>query len=434
MIVRSAERARPSGRRAVTFVLALLALSSCAKTAPPGATDGGESATSAPPAVGVSNAPSTSSVSDSGLTGRPRTTSWSIAGSNLDADIADRLRRDQSDGPNRLTIVELLLARGQFLSNVADYELADTIADKALKGLPKSPDTHLAKALAHGALHRFPAALEELDRAKELGAPEARVTAARAAVLMAVGRYTEADALLPPHGPKSSPAQLVTRAVLLGHLQKPADAESLFERARTSIVDVSPFPVAWMDFQRAMFLESQGKSTQARQYFAESTESIPVYVHANVHLAPTDAPGVAVARLLELRKSSTDPDILAALGDAYRREQKSEDAARVTAEARTRYEELVAKHPEAYADHAARFYLAAGNDPKKAYELAEKNATLRPTEEAIDLWMAAAAAVNDKPKICASALAMKTFAHASELHTRLAAATAKDCPGVAATK
>lgn len=428
MIVRSAGRARPSGRTStvIALVLALASLASCAKKTPSGATDGGEGAPSAPPPVVASNA------GEGGLAGRPLTTSWSIAGDNLDADIAERLKRDQPDGPNRLTLVDLLIARGQFVSNVADYELADTIAEKAVKGLPKSPDAHLARALAHGALHRFEAELKELDEAKALGAPEERLVSARAAVLIATGRYDEADALLPPVGPRSRPAQLVTRAVLLGHMQRPEEAERLFERARKEIVDVSPFPVAWMDFQRATLLEARNETTQARSYFAEAAQVIPVYTHAGVHLAATDAPAAAVARLEALRKASADPDVLAALADAYRRDQKDDEAKRTASEARARYEALVAKHPEAYADHAARFYLGSGNDPKKAYELAEKNAKLRPTEEAVDLWMAAAAAVNDKPKLCASAAAMKQLTYASELRKRLAAATSAGCPDVAA--
>jgi len=34
------------------------------------------------------------------------------------------------------------------------------------------------------------------------------------------------------------------------------------------------------------------------------------------------------------------------------------------------YAELAARHLEAYADHAARFWMAAGGDSKKAHALA----------------------------------------------------------------
>ena len=86
------------------------------------------------------------------------------------------------------------------------------------------------------------------------------------------------------------------------------------------------------------------------------------------------------------------------------------------------------KYPEAYRDHAARFYLRAGNDPKKALDYAEKNAQLRTTEEAIDLWMAAAAATNQKDQMCASAAAMSKLRWLSAERKRLATATLNSCP------
>ena len=220
--------------------------------------------------------------------------------------------------------------------------------------------------------------------------------------------------------------------MLAGRMQKSEESDRLFETAREKTVDVSPFPVAWMDFQRGMLLEARGKEMQARPYYAEACDAIPVYVHAAVHLAATDLPERAITRLEELRKVSTDPDILAALADAHKRAKHDAEAKAATDAARARYEELVAKHPEAYGDHAARFWLGAGNDAKKALDLAEKNAKLRPTEEAIDLWMAAAAAAQQKDKICASAVAMNTLRWASESRKRLAAAALSGCPDASA--
>jgi hypothetical protein len=221
---------------------------------------------------------------------------------------------------------------------------------------------------------------------------------------------------------------LVVAAALAGQMQKDDEAWRLFDQARSSFVDVTPFPVAWMDFQRGSLLEARGKDKEARAYYLEAFEIIPVYAHAAVHLAATDAPQEAIARLEPLRKTSSDPDVLAALADAYQRAKNEADAKRVTDLARARYDELVKKYPEAYRDHAARFYLRGGNDPKKALELAEKNAQLRPTEEAIDLWMAAAAATNERAKMCAAATAMNQLRWISPERKRLAAATLGGCP------
>ena len=186
-----------------------------------------------------------------------------------------------------------------------------------------------------------------------------------------------------------------------------------------------------MDFQHGLLLEARGKESQARLHYAEALEAIPDYVHAAVHLAATDKPEDAITRLEALRKKSTDPDILVALADAYKKTKKDVEAKELTEKAKTTYESLVAKHPEAYRDHAARFYLGAGNDSKKALELAEKNAALRPTEEAIDLWMATAAGAERKDAVCKSAAAMNKLRWASESRKRLAAAALNACPDTA---
>jgi hypothetical protein len=55
-------------------------------------------------------------------------------------------------------------------------------------------------------------------------------------------------------------------------------------------------------------------------------------------------------------------------------------AARGKAEAR--YDELLARHPHAFADHAAEFWLTIGGDPKRALGLARQNLALRQTPRA----------------------------------------------------
>lgn len=418
-----------------TMVLALCAALSvqgcdgCNKKDPQGSADGGVSSAqdAAPPPVVIS-------ADDGGVKGkRPTTTSWSIAGSNLNGQIREAEKRPNIDPDEQLQLVSFYLTRGQTLANVEDYEKADALGAAAVKANPKSGVAHLMHAMSLGALHRFDEQSKELDAAAKLGAPAQRVSGARVGLLMAVGRYDDALKLMTPIEEGSQATAMVTTAVLRAHMQKPEEAESLFDRARTSFVDVSPFPVAWMDFQRGTLLEAAGKEKEARAYYLEALETIPVYTHAAVHAAATDTPERAIERLEALRSVSTDPDVLAALADAQKRAKRDADSKKSTEAARARYEELVAKHPEAYRDHAARFYVGLGNDSKKALDYAEKNAKLRPTEEALDLWMAAAVAAQRKDQICASTLAMKQLAYASETRKRLAAAASNDCPDASAS-
>ncbi|MDB5216637.1 MAG: hypothetical protein JWO86_4564 [Myxococcaceae bacterium] len=427
---RTSSWARGSGRSTGTLVLALCtalalaALAACKKDPQGSNDDGGVSSgkSAAPPPVLI--------LEDSGVKGarRPVSTSWGIAGHNLDAEIKDRVKRAYTDPEQVAYLASLYVTRGQTLASVEDYEKAEVVAADLVKASPKSGLAHAIHAVTLGALHLFDAEAKELDEAARLGAPAERVSGARIALFEATGKYDEAQKLMLPIDDHSKAVAMVTAAVLASHMQKTDEAERLFEKARTSFVDVSPFPIAWMDFQRGTLLEAAGKEKEARTYYLEALEAIPVYAHAAVHASITDPPDRAITRLEAVKAVSSDPDVLAALADAHKRAKHEAEAKKANDVARARYEELLVKHPEAYRDHAARFYLAAGNDSKKALDLADKNAKLRPTEEAIDLWMAAATAANDKPQICASANAMKQLRYASETRKRLAAASSNGCP------
>ncbi len=74
----------------------------------------------------------------------------------------------------------------------------------------------------------------------------------------------------------------------------------------------------------------------------------------------------------------------------------------MTNRAKARFEEVLAKHPEAYADHAARFFLGAGNDVQRALVLAKGAATRAPSEETLELWLLAAGVAGATNQACAA--------------------------------
>jgi tetratricopeptide (TPR) repeat protein len=355
---------------------------------------------------------------------RPTTTSWSIAGENLDADIESRLAGDIGKPKQALALVRLLLARGQFLARITDYEKADEIAQTVAKNAPRSADALMARASVESALHRWDDAAKDLDAVSMLGAEPTAVAAVRGSIAMARGQYDEAAKYI--HDDVSDASELATAGILAGLRQKDADAERLFAKARKSFRDVSPFPVAWTAFERARWLEARGKSDEARQWYEEALDAIPVYAHAAVHLALGDPPERAIARLEPLTKTSDDPDVLAGIADAHVRLKHEADAKNYGAQARARYEELLLRHPEAFADHAARFFLRGG-DVARALELARANAKNRATEEAVDLWLGAATAANAKEDVCSAATKPDGLAYVTPERKRLASATLVPC-------
>ena len=87
---------------------------------------------------------------------------------------------------------------------------------------------------------------------------------------------------------------------------------------------------------------------------------------------------LGLEEIMPLIETSDDPEyraiyaeILAARGDS-RAAMEAERAAAA-------YELLLARRPEAYADHAAAFFMGLGNRPQRAVELASANWKLRDT-------------------------------------------------------
>jgi tetratricopeptide (TPR) repeat protein len=128
--------------------------------------------------------------------------------------------------------------------------------------------------------------------------------------------------------------------------------------------------------------------------YEQALRLVPQYVPANLHLAELQAAhgntAEALAHLDRIVAVSPDPESLALLGTLHRR---TGDATRGDGEirqAQARFEELLRRHPQAFADHAAEFYLDAGADPERALHWARINLLARETPRAFALAIRAA--------------------------------------------
>ena len=147
---------------------------------------------------------------------------------------------------------------------------------------------------------------------------------------------------------------------------------------------------------------NKGRWDDARTSFDTARRRVPAYAPAQGHLAEVEAElgetESALARLRSLAASSDDPDYAAQLARILRDAGCSQfqNWCRLAA---ARYDELVESHPEAFADHAAEFWLAAGADAEKALPLARMNIKIRKTPRAYDL-LARAVAANERSPPC----------------------------------
>ncbi len=121
----------------------------------------------------------------------------------------------------------------------------------------------------------------------------------------------------------------------------------------------------------------EGNLIAARTWFDAAVRRVPGYAPALGHLAEVDAAlgahQAAIDRLRPLALSSDDPEYAGNLAGVLTHVGETEEAEHWRIRAAARYEELVRRHPQAFADHGAHFWLTVGGDPQRGRQLADSN-------------------------------------------------------------
>ena len=214
--------------------------------------------------------------------------------------------------------------------------------------------------------------------------PLREVDVERAALFQATGRYPKALALREKIANENAGIHsLGALASLLAEMDRWAAAEAIYAVALDADTGVSPLPCGQLLFEWGVSAMRRGELDRAEVIFAELDALVPQHVPARGHRAEVAlARGeldVALALIVPLIEIADDPEyraihaeILAARGDAAGAACEAERAA-------AGYDSLLARRPEAYADHAASFFMGIGNRPLLALALAAKNWALRDT-------------------------------------------------------
>ncbi len=345
-----------------------------------------------------------------------RTTEGVLATSNLDALIAGRealVGRDSRFASERLVLVDLLQTRGQLLGRLRDYDRAEEVAEAAVAFAPQLPESWLARASNRLALHRFADALQDVEEARRRGAEPDALEALAASALLAQGRTDEALALrrhvVQRWASTSNLSALAVAEVAAGDLPQ---ANAHLDAAVRAYHDVAPFPLAFIDFQRGLIAEEAGALERASARYQAVLRRLPGHVQAAAHLAALElARGRAdgAARVLSPLESSDEPEVMALRADVLERQAHPEEAEVLRGRVDARYRSLVAHHPEAFADHAARFLLT--RDVPQALALARRNLAVRATPAAYDLALSAARAAANAPLRCQLAQQAQALPH-----------------------
>jgi tetratricopeptide (TPR) repeat protein len=314
-----------------------------------------------------------------------RYTSGRIALANLSASI-ESLELHRAEGATFDSLValsRLLFTRGDVLGRIADHDRAELVAIEAIAISPGTPNALYVQAQLAARFHRFKEANVLLDRALSSGYPRREITAEKAALLQATGRYQDALALRETLAEVDSGIHTVgALASLLAEMGEWEQAEINYAAALDADIGVSPLPCSQLLFEWGVSAMRRGELDRAEAILVELERVLPAHVPGRGHRAEVAlARGnldVAAALVMPLLETADDPEyraiyaeILAARGD-NRAVSEAERAAAA-------YELLLARRPEAYADHAAAFFMGVGNRPLRAAELAQANCKLRDT-------------------------------------------------------
>jgi tetratricopeptide (TPR) repeat protein len=312
------------------------------------------------------------------------TTSGNIALANLDHLIGQRA------GAGDEAADELWLMRARYLADYAALERGAAFADAQAPDVPRL----LRRARARASVHRFAEALADLDMAARLGADPEMLFRVRAPVRIAQGAAGEVIAPLEAAAAREPGfAAASALAIAYAGAERFADADREFQAALDALDTTSPFPYAWLYFARGtMWAEQAGDTERGERHLRRALDYLPQFVAANLHLAEIETRRgdvVDATARLERVAERGDPEVFALLGRLH----AATDAALAALEidrARARFESLLARQPLAFADHAAEFYLGAGADPQRAWQLASANFAERKTPHARDLLQRAA--------------------------------------------
>ncbi|XXT23694.1 tetratricopeptide repeat protein [Sorangium sp. So ce429] len=344
-----------------------------------------------------------------------QTTSGDIAVFNLESSLraawSDYLRFARKNGaPDRIVQIEQLKA--QFLGDMESPDRLDHLAAELRRHEPEAGETYLLSARIAAYLHRFDEAEADLRQARRRGVPAAMTEPVRLSIQQATGERLAEVLAVRRRRAQTIPGidELLPLAALLVDLGEYEEADRVYARALAQYRDVSPFPPAWVCFQRGVLWGERMPAPQperARRYYEMALAYLPAYVPARVHLAELYARRGALAKaeaLLTPGARRGDPESRWRLAQVLKEQGRAQEAQEQLLGARASYDRLLARHELAFADHAAEFYLGDGNDVLKALSLARRNLANRPTLRAFELAHEAAVRVGER-RLAANLLA-----------------------------
>lgn len=353
---------------------------------------------------------------------------------NLDRQIAGRTKIAEDNGKSGIAfgaVASLYLARARLSGSYDDYAKAEEFVDRAFSLSPRGNGPFMVRARLNYTLHRLDRVDEDYAKASQLPTRDPQTLFQRelfrANLEFQRGQYEEAkrdlDQALTRKQMLSAQASLALYHWKAGEFDQ---AEALYRKAIDEYRDDPTEPLAWLHLQLGLMDLERGRYDEALAHYREAEALIRGYWLIEEHIAEILTLQGKTAEAEALYRSIIDrtdnPEFMDALGELLEAAGKAEEAQQWYAKAAERYESQLARFPEAAYGHALEHFLAHGDDPARALEMAERNHALRPNVDA-KRFLAEAQLAAGKPADALATIeaALATPMRSADLHATAAA-------------
>lgn len=282
------------------------------------------------------------------------------------------------------------MQRARLTGSYDDYTQAEAALARA-HSLTPTGSTFMARAKLHYSLHRLPEARLDFEKAKTKTLPTPDGTASIEAFDGNFALQAGDDKKAEKHFAasllaKRTTANLSSTAVYEWKTGNFEEAEALFREALKKYHAKRMEPRAWIHLNLGLLDLDRGRYDDALAHYRDAESFLKGYWLIDEHIAEIltlqGKTEEAKTLYLDIIERTNNPEFMDAMaGIAFEAGDEAKGKEWV-AKARKRYEEQMAKYPEAAYGHALGHYLEFGDDPAFVLELAQKNYELRPNLDA----------------------------------------------------
>lgn len=305
----------------------------------------------------------------------------------------DGLQRRASARPGdwltRMHLGSALLERAGLTNQADDFERVQAVLDEAFTLAPAGSGPLLLAARFNLSIHRLDVAETYLDmldrRAVPRGGEQAVARVLRSQIALQRGRYEVAFDELTAVAAVAPALANADLALYHAKTGDPLAAAGLLEAALASTGANDPQRRAWLKLQLGIVAMDRGELRDALRHLHDADAELSGWWLVQEHIAEVydrrDDHRKAIEIYEDLVRTTELPQHMDALAGLYRHTGERERADELIARSAARWEQLLARLPEAAIGHALQHHLQFGA-PEKALELALANHAARPGGDA----------------------------------------------------